>query len=76
MSGPELPADPERASRHAALAGLVPAVVHRLNNSLAVVRGVLDLLTRERGEHILQRAIEESIAAAELLRQLSLFSNA
>ena len=60
--------------RNQLLAGLVPAVVHELNNSLAVLRGSLEVIAQETGDVGGQQAVAESIKAATLLTRLSLFS--
>jgi len=53
------------------LAQLVPCLVHELNNSLAVLRGVLDILVQDTGDASGRRVLEESGSSARLLARLS-----
>jgi CheY-like chemotaxis protein len=57
---------------------LIPPLVHRLNNSLAVLRGVCDLSEGQRGRRAdapeLELARRETRRAGDLLRHLSAFA--
>jgi len=70
------PADEDAAfdeARRKALALVVPAIVHRLNNSLVVVRGYCDLGARA-GASIAQTAAGETERMGALLTRLSNFA--
>jgi hypothetical protein len=58
--------------RLASLARLIPALVHRANNSLAIMRGACDLVRSPSHAEHLERAARETDLLAQLLARLSL----
>ncbi|MFT5288485.1 MAG: hypothetical protein ACI8QS_000386 [Planctomycetota bacterium] len=56
------------------LGQVVPSVVHDLNNSLSVMRGVLELIAHDTDDASARHAIKESVSASKLLAVLSIYA--
>lgn len=79
-NGPALAPTPEAHGRYHALAGLVPHVVHDLNNRLFVLVGALELLLHEEQnperKKRLDAASDEARLCSRLLNEMSQFASA
>ncbi len=71
-SGPPDHLPSEEEARLIRLAPLIPPLVHRLNNALAVVRGACDLALARSFSTQLRRASEETVRLADSLALLSI----
>ena len=74
----QLPEEPPRGEmdrlRLELLGELVPPVVHELNNFMAVLRGVLDILLHDKQDPSGRQAIDVSVAASDLLVRLASYA--